>query len=135
MAPSLGQQMNVVVMAIHDHLDAAGAKRLHRLVIKRARMSPVYQTMVWSYPIPGLEEINGGVGDTVLQPALTARPLAESISVTITDSWREHEGFYLILCSCNQIDVADLWCYLRNLGWKVGEVNSCKVRLKHENGR
>jgi hypothetical protein len=128
---NLGEEMNVLVMAILDRLDEASAKRLHNLVIQMAGMTPVLKPAVWRYPILG--DV-GGTGETTVQPFVFAQPLAESISmslpgVSVTDTWHEHNGFFLILCSCRPFDAKRLVTDLKEMGWKVIEAKLCHVDL------
>jgi len=127
----LGEEMNVLVLAVLERLDEAGAKRLHELVIARVGMTPVLLPAVWRYPILG--DV-GGVGETTVQPFVYAQPLAESISmnlpgVSVTDTWHEHNGFFLILCSCRPFDANDLVGYLQRRGWKVVDGDTCRAEL------
>lgn len=131
---NLGEEMIVAVFAILDRLDERGAKRLHQLVIKKAGMTPVLKPAIWKYPIDGGV---GGVGETTLLPFVFAQPLAESISlnfpggVALTDTWHEHNGFFLILCSCRPMDggVEGLRSWLIGRGWNVVDSAFCKVEL------
>lgn len=132
---NLGEEMNVAVIAILDRLDEIGAKRLHEQVIAKVNMTPVLRPAVWRYPI--LDNV-GGVGETIVQPFVYAQPLAESISmnlpgVSVTDTWHEHNGFFLILCSCRPFNLKRLVRYLKKRGWKVVDTDICKVELvKHK---
>ena len=134
----LGEEMNVAVFAIMDRLDVAGAKRLHKLVIDEVGMTPVLKPAIWQYPI--LDGI-GGVGETISQPFVFAQPLAESISmslpgISVTDTWHEHDGFFLILCSCGPIILGRLWKRLLTLGWSVVDGQLAHVKLiRRDDGR
>lgn len=131
MIKNLGEEMNILVLAVLDPLDEAGAKRLHEIVIAEVNMTPVLQPAVWRYPILG--DI-GGVGETIVQPFVYAQPLAESISmnlpgVSVSDTWHEHKGFFLILCSCRPFNGARVMRKLKRLKWNVVDIDYCRVEL------
>ena len=122
---NLGEEMNVAVFAILDLLDEAGAARLHKMVIERIGMTPVMAPAVWRYPVLDM----GGTGETIAAPCIYAQPLAESLSLTVTDSWHEHRGYYLIICSCRPFNAAGLWRWLKKKGWKVVDCGTCRAEL------
>ena len=124
----LGLEMHVAVFAILDAIDEAGAARLTRLVIERVGMTPVLKPAVWRYPLPHSQGI-GGVGETAVQPFVMAQPLAESLSLAVTDTWHEHRGFYLILCSCRPFNATGLWRWLKKRGWKVIDADTASTTL------
>lgn len=128
---NLGEEMNVLVLAILDQLDEAGAKRLNNKIIQMAGMTPVLKPAVWRYPI--LDGV-GGTGETTVQPFVYAQPLAESISmslpgISVTDTWHEHHGFFLILCSCRPFNAKRLVVDLMGLGWNVVDAKLSHVDL------
>lgn len=126
----LGEEMYVLVMAVLNRLDEEGAKLLNNYVIEKSGMTPVLRPAVWRYPILGGI---GGTGETVAQPFIYAQPLAESISMSIpgmsvTDTWHEHNGFFLILCSCRPFDAKKLVYDLMDT-WKVVDAKLSHVDL------
>jgi hypothetical protein len=129
----LGLNMQVTVLAIQGRISAAESKRLLKLVVGWIGMSTGgMRPQVWTYPLPGGE---GGTGDTAVQPILTAQPLVESIAlalagVGVTDSWAEHDGFYLVVASCRGFWVRRLRWYLRRAGWRVLDADTARVGLK-----
>ena len=133
--PNLGEEMHMAVIAIRDRLDEAGALRLLDLVIKRIGMMKVCRPAVWTYPLSGGV---GGTGETVLQPFGVAQPLAESLSLVLsggamaTDSWHEHEGFYLVIASCRPFGVGSLTRWLRRKKWRVVDSTSGFVTLRQK---
>jgi hypothetical protein len=132
--PNLGEEMHMGLIAIRDRLDEAGALRLLDMVIDRIKMLKVCHPAVWTYPLAG--GVTGGTGETVLQPFGAAQPLAESLSLVLsggavmTDSWHEHEGFYLCICSCRPFGVGSLARWLRRKGWKVADSTYGYVTLR-----
>lgn len=57
-------------------------------------MSPVYDEKVWTYPVDG----KGGCGQTIVLP------ITESFLAL--DTWPDHRGAYLFICSCKPFDHA-----------------------------
>lgn len=127
---NLGQEFHSATLAIHGFIDEAGAARLLHIVIKFIRMRPIFRATVWRYPA----EDQGGEGETLVQPFALAQPLVESLSLvfagmTGTDSWTEHEGFYLFIHSCRPFDIDSLITFLEKKGWKVGGYHTGMVAL------
>lgn len=92
----LGEQMFVHGVALHG----ASAKLLkphgwRRFLVEIAfalGMTPIAKAKIWNYPLHGA----GGNGSTVIQPI--------SESFLIVDTWRDHAGCYLFICSCKRFD-------------------------------
>lgn len=59
-------------------------------------MHPVAAPARWHYPVTGL----GGNGDTIVQP------ITESF--LIVDTWPDHSGAYLFICSCKPFSLVAL---------------------------
>lgn len=55
-------------------------------------MYPVYGAKVWTYPVDG----KGGQGQTIVLP------ITESFLAL--DTWPDHRGAYLFICSCKPFD-------------------------------
>ncbi len=124
----LGMDMHVAVFAIAGSLTTAEAKQLQQDAIEIIGMTPVLAPAVWERCAEA--EKQGSENTTVVQPFVTAQPLAESVAAVargytmpgqmmITDSWTTCEGFYLILCSCRPFCAERLYRWLRHTGWKV----------------
>ncbi len=136
----LGEELWGLKVAIKGRpLDEQGCIVLARRIIKAINMryrdattGVVLEPKVWHYPWAG----NGGVGDTVCQPAYTiCQPLFESFSFLLPgmvamDTWAEHEGWYLVVESCRKFSHRRVLRYLQRLGYEVIDYATSYVRLK-----
>jgi len=76
-------------------------------VAKAIGMTAVAEPAVWSYPING----KGGTGQTIVLP------ITESFLAL--DTWSDHEGAYLFVCSCRDYFSADIDAAAAAFGLKV----------------
>lgn len=83
-------------------------------------MTPVYKPAVWTYPCGD----KGGVGQTLVQP------ITESFIVL--DTWPDHKGAYLFVCSCKRFDQHKLKVLLKRWNCRVGEEHAHSLRLSAE---
>lgn len=107
-APVLGQQMFSRGMVIRGRLTM---KQWRNFLVKCAKalgMSPVTSGAVWKYPIDG----KGGVGATIVQP------LTESFLAL--DTWDQHDGAYLFICSCKAFSLNPLCDVIAAFGLRAG---------------
>ena len=65
-------------------------------VTKAIGMSAIGEPQVWTYPIEG----KGGAGQTIVLPI--------SESFLALDTWFDHRGAYLFVCSCRPYFTADI---------------------------
>jgi len=72
-------------------------------------MTPVASAASWQYPLAGA----GGSGFTIVQP------ITESFLAL--DTWPDHEGAYLFICSCKQFAPDCLRQVLENFRLKQGQ--------------
>jgi S-adenosylmethionine/arginine decarboxylase-like enzyme len=70
-------------------------------------MSPVGKAYAWHYPVDGA----GGNGATILQP------ITESFLAL--DTWPDHRGAYLFICSCKPFHAGCLRDVLRRFGLSI----------------
>jgi hypothetical protein len=93
---TLGKRMYSQAFTLRGRL-SDGDWRLFLVACAEAMdMSPAGNPAVWSYPVEG----KGGFGKTILQP------ITESFLVA--DTWPDHDGAYLFICSCRKFDATQL---------------------------
>lgn len=101
MAEVLGARMRAFGLVLRGRLDEARWSDFLLALCRAIGMEPVGQPAVWSYPLHG----KGGTGQTIMLP------ITESFLVV--DTWSDHDGAYLFVCSCREfamgsvLDVAD----------------------------
>lgn len=90
----LGSRMHSfgVVLRGHYVVDARWCDFLKE-VARSIGMSPVGEPKVWDYPLQG----KGGTGQTIVLP------ITESFLVV--DTWWDHDGAYLFVCSCREFAI------------------------------
>lgn len=76
-------------------------------VAKAIGMSAVGEPAVWTYPLEG----RGGNGQTMLLP------ITESFLAL--DTWSDHDGAYLFVCSCRPYYSADIDAVANAFGLKT----------------
>lgn len=82
--------MHVFGVVLHGRLTRERWIEFLNECASRIGMKPVAEPKVWSYPIEGA----GGLGDTIILP------ITESFLAL--DTWPDHDGAYLFVCSCRQ---------------------------------
>jgi S-adenosylmethionine/arginine decarboxylase-like enzyme len=85
-------------------------------VTRTIGMHPVGQPAVWDYPVNGA----GGNGSTMVQPI--------SDSFLAVDTWPDHRGAYLLICSCRQFNPRTLKELLRH--WQLWVAGECGHSLR-----
>jgi hypothetical protein len=113
----LGERMFVRGMVLHSALtwmmSAADWRQFLVDATKALGMSPVARTASWKFPLHGA----GGTGLTIIQP------ITESFLVI--DTWPDHRGAYLFICSCKPFEPKCLEpvfaLYSLRLGQSIGE--------------
>lgn len=88
--PVLGRRMYARGIVLRGRLKLPEWKRFLVECAEALQMSPVGDAAVWKYPIGGA----GGNGYTVVQP------ITESFLAL--DTWPDHDGAYLFVCSCKE---------------------------------
>lgn len=84
----LGDRMHTFGLVLHGTLsDSRWLQFLHEVALAIG-MSAVADPAVWTYPLDG----KGGTGQTIVLP------ITESFLAL--DTWRDHSGAYLLVCSC-----------------------------------
>lgn len=86
--PPLGSRMRSFGVVLHGHLSESRWKQFLSEVALAIGMNAVADPAVWTYPIEG----KGGCGQTIVLP------ITESFLAL--DTWPDHDGAYLFVCSC-----------------------------------
>jgi hypothetical protein len=119
MKTPLGLELQVSGFAVVGEPSEEASKILLQNIVNYIGMSTGgMKPAVWTYPI---EAGQGGTGHTLVQPYLTLQPLVESLSAAFTaiDQWTDHNGFYLIICSCRCFSSDSVKEFLEHLNYKV----------------
>lgn len=91
---ALGKRMHSCGIVLRGALhDLTWLELLHALAAAIG-MTAVGQPKVWTYPLEG----KGGTGQTILLP------ITESFLAL--DTWSDHDGAYLFVCSCRPYAIA-----------------------------
>lgn len=94
--PLLGTRIRAFGVVLHGHLpETRWIQFLHEVALAIG-MSAVAPPAVWSYPIEG----KGGQGQTIVLP------ITESFLAL--DTWADHDGAYLFVCSCRSFYSEDI---------------------------
>jgi S-adenosylmethionine/arginine decarboxylase-like enzyme len=88
MEPELGARMHSLGVVLRGNLPDGRWIEFLQEVAKAIDMTAVDEPKVWTYPTDG----KGGTGQTIVLP------ITESFIVL--DTWRDHSGAYLFVCSC-----------------------------------
>ena len=113
---ALGRRMFFRAIALRGALPIYGDRTspgwLHFLTeaARAMGMSPVGQPAVWEYPLAGGA---GGAGQTIIQP------ITESFLAL--DTWPDHDGAYLFICSCRPFTADCLKPLLERFGLEQGQ--------------
>jgi hypothetical protein len=111
--PPLGTRMHAMGMVLHGGFDASPHPpeeawiEFLRKVAKAIGMSPVAEPVVFTYPLQG----KGGIGQTVFMPI--------SESFLALDTWSDHSGAYLLVCSCRSYASDDIDAVAAKFGLKT----------------
>jgi hypothetical protein len=106
--PLLGRSMHQHSFVLVGALSIPRWEGLLGAVTERIRMHPSGSPAFWSYPT---EEGLGGVGVTLVQPITD--------SFIALDTWPDHNGAYLVICSCRPFDSHPLYGLFRDHGLTV----------------
>ena len=86
--PPLGERIRSFGVVLHGHLaETRWLQFLHEVALAIG-MNAVGSPAVWTYPVDG----KGGCGQTIVLP------ITESFLAL--DTWPDHAGAYLFVCSC-----------------------------------
>lgn len=107
--PVLGERMHSCGVVLHGTLPELKWLELLHAVAKAIGMTAVGEPKVWTYPFEG----KGGTGQTILLP------ITESFLAL--DTWRDHSGAYLFVCSCRPYFTKDIDTVCVEFGLKVAK--------------
>lgn len=94
-------------VALHGILTEARWTELLHEVALRIGMSAVGKPAIWTYPLEG----KGGVGQTIMLP------ITESFLAL--DTWPDHRGAFLLVCSCRNYFGKDIDAVVAEFGLSV----------------
>ncbi len=92
----LGERMHALGIVLRGSLPSPRWLEFLHAVAKGIGMSAVDNPAVWTYPVDG----KGGNGQTMVLP------ITESFLAL--DTWPDHRGAYLFVCSCRNFYSADV---------------------------
>jgi S-adenosylmethionine/arginine decarboxylase-like enzyme len=110
--PRLGTRMHSFGVVLHGALSDQRWIIFLKAVAKAIGMEAVAEPAVWMYPVDG----KGGLGQTILLP------ITESFIVL--DTWPDHRGAYLFVCSCRSFADADIDLVAESFGLRAGNANA-----------
>src|SRR5262249_26095768 len=111
-ADALGRAMHQHSFSLSGVRTPLQWEELLRHICHTIRMCPAGAAATWSYPTGGGK---GGYGRTIVQPITD--------SFLALDTWPDHGGAYLVICSCRRFDPHPLHKLFRDHGLKIeGEV-------------
>jgi len=109
----LGERMFVRGMVLFGKVQEINWREFLVDVAKALDMTPIAHAASWKFPLHGA----GGNGRTIIQP------ITESFLVV--DTWPDHRGAYLLICSCKPFEpkclTPVLTLYSLRLGQAIGE--------------
>lgn len=105
--PPLGARMHSYGVVLHGTLTPERWIELLHAVARAIGMSAVAEPKTWTYPIDG----EGGTGQT------SVLPITESFLAL--DTWSDHRGAYLFVCSCRFYHTADVDAVAKHFGLEV----------------
>jgi S-adenosylmethionine/arginine decarboxylase-like enzyme len=112
--PALGTSMHVFSTALRGRLDEQVWRAFLLELAKALAMTPIALPAQWSYPMDG----RGGNGLTIIQP------ITESFLAV--ETWPDHDGAYLFVCSCRPIMTGMVFATLRRF-----ELEPRKTAINH----
>jgi S-adenosylmethionine/arginine decarboxylase-like enzyme len=115
----LGEQIFVVTVPLIGEIKSNDCNKIVDKIIHCIRMSPVHKPTKYKYPANG----KGGVGFTFIQP------ITESFIAL--DSWPQHNGAYLIICSCKEVKIKKVINCVKKFNLTVGKPIITKSRINH----
>ena len=96
-APALGERMHCAGIVLRGRLTQAAWLKLLSDVTTAIGMEPVGEASVHTYPTT---DGKGGVGFTAF--------LCITESFLALDTWSDHDGAYLFVCSCREFFTKDI---------------------------
>jgi S-adenosylmethionine/arginine decarboxylase-like enzyme len=105
-AEVLGSRMRSFGIVLHGQLTEKQWKEFLTAVCDAIGMYPVGEPAVWTYPLEG----KGGTGQTLMLP------ITESFLVV--DTWSDHDGAYLFVCSCREYGIGKIYDVAEEFGLK-----------------
>ena len=91
----LGRRMYSRGIVLRGRVGVRTWKALLVAIARAMDMDPVGEAVVWRYPVYGRNnEGKGGFGQTIMQPITQ--------SFIVVDTWPDHDGAYLFICSCKR---------------------------------
>ncbi|MCS3725492.1 S-adenosylmethionine decarboxylase [Bradyrhizobium betae] len=106
MVEALGARMRSFGLVLHGQLTEKQWKEFLVAVCDAIGMYPVGEPAVWTYPLEG----KGGIGQTLMLP------ITESFLVV--DTWSDHDGAYLFVCSCREFAIGVVFDSAESFGLK-----------------
>ena len=103
----LGERMHCAGIVLKGRLAELKWIELLRDVAHAIGMEAVGEPKVWTYPFEG----KGGQGQTILLP------ITESFLAL--DTWSDHDGAYLLVCSCREFFTRDIDDVAKKAGLSV----------------
>lgn len=107
--PPLGERIRAFGVVLHGRLDETRWRQFLHEVALAIGMNAVGDEAVWTYPING----KGGSGQTIVLP------ITESFLAL--DTWPDHDGAYLFVCSCRFFHSEDVDAVAGLFGLKPGQ--------------
>jgi hypothetical protein len=101
----LGETIRALGMVLHGELSQTRWTDLLNEVTARIGMHPVAAPVIFNYPVDGGK---GGNGQTQFLP------ITESFLVL--DTWPDHRGAYLFICSCRPFFAGEVEAVAREFG-------------------
>lgn len=112
---ALGKRMHSQSFALHGRMDESAWRQFLVDCAEAMAMTPAGAPAIWNYPVDG----KGGSGKTILQP------ITESFLVI--DTWPDHDGAYLFVCSCRRFDAAQLQAPIQKWGLRLDDISGSTV--------
>lgn len=103
----LGARMHSCGLVLRGTLPELRWLELLHAVARAIGMNAIGEPKIWNYPFEG----KGGTGQTVLLP------ITESFLAL--DTWSDHDGAYLFVCSCRSYDIAAIDAVAHAYGLKT----------------
>jgi S-adenosylmethionine/arginine decarboxylase-like enzyme len=116
----LGRRMYVRGIVLYGRLTEKMWRDFLNEAARDMNMSPIAKPAVWTYPLYG----EGGVGSTIVQP------ITESFLAL--DTWPDHGGAYLMICSCRSYSTDCLNDLIEHYGLRQGHSTGTPIELEIE---
>jgi S-adenosylmethionine/arginine decarboxylase-like enzyme len=110
--------MHVCGVALAGAMDEPRWREFLLALTRAIGMNPIAPPAAWTYPIDGL----GGTGSTIVQP------ITESFLAL--DTWPDHGGAYLFICSCKPITVSAVYRAIHAFGLAIGDAIDETLELR-----